>query len=224
MKYAFILLAFALLACKHASKKIEAFSPVSEKYSRLLSKFKEISIDTFAVMSMRENNTGEYQYNGVPLDSSDAILFPEHISSAHFSAPPGLFACYKFSIDSLRTGLIARTPSEYSPTSVKLFIYTPGRDTLIQGAELAEFSGDAGAFIDINSWIFKDADKNVKAFIWSVDGTDNSVENPKDTTISITNHFYFYTVSSGKYDTLNTDISKLPLSFRNYVSAIDPRR
>ncbi|MFX7198022.1 hypothetical protein ABTI40_19625, partial [Acinetobacter baumannii] len=60
-----------------------------------------------------------YKYKGTQLDSNDAVLFPAEISKRHFSDPPGLFACFRFKIDSFKTGLIARTPSEYYPTSIK---------------------------------------------------------------------------------------------------------
>jgi hypothetical protein len=219
MKYIFILLVITLPGCKQTSKKTVSVNPTREKYTRLLSKFKEISFDTLAIFSMAGNNEEQYKYEGVQLDSSDAILFPENVASAHFSNPPGLFACYKFSLDSARTCLIARTPSEYAPTSIKLFVHTVNKDTLIQLAELAEFSGDAGAFKDINSWLFNDSDKKIKAFIWSVDGTDNSVEDPKDKTISTWNRFSIYDIATDKYDEMDTAMVNLPLPFQKLVTS-----
>ena len=118
MKYSSIAFIILLLACNQTTNSSETRT---SKYSRLLSKFQEISFDTLEVYSMGDGAEKNYKYNGVQLDSLDAILFPADIAKRHFSDPPGLFACYKFKIDSFKTGLITRTPSEYYPTSIKLF-------------------------------------------------------------------------------------------------------
>jgi len=160
-----------------------------------------------------------YKYNGVQLDSVDAILFPVDIAKRHFSDPPGLFACFKFKIDSLKTGLIARTPSEYYPTSIKLFIYESSKDTLEEFSELSEFIGDAGALRDVNSWLFRDSIKDIHAFTWIHDSEDNSVENEKDTTVSITHFFTLSNVTKNKIKKLDSSIAKLPSSLKKFVVA-----
>jgi len=201
------------LGCAQTKRPV----PQGEKYYKLLSKFKEISFDTLFVYSLNDEVTLEnYEFKGIKLDSSDAILFPEKISHAHFVDPPGLFACYKFKIDSTRTGIIARTPSEYFPSSIKLFIYTLGKDTLIESNELAQFIGDAGALRNINSWIFRDT-QGFKAFTWLRDSEDNSVENEKDTTISVSDYFSLYDITKDKRDSIGRHISQLPSKFVNLL-------
>ena len=191
-----------LLGCMQTNKPQK-----NEKYSRLFSKFKEISFDTLVVYSLSDGvNLEDYKFKGVQLDSTDAILFPQNIARAHFIDTPGLFACYKFKIDSTRLGLIARTPSEYFPSSIKLFIYTFYKDTLIEAKELAQYIGDAGALQNVNSWIFKD-NQNIKVFTWLRDSNDNSVE---DTTISIDDNFYIYDITKNKHESLGTLPDKLP--------------
>jgi hypothetical protein len=78
------------------------------------------------------------QYKGIELDSSDAVLFPADISQQHFNDPPGLFAVYKFPINGNTLDLIARTPSEYVPSSIKLFFLDKVRDSITSYIELAE--------------------------------------------------------------------------------------
>ena len=216
MKYSSIAFIILLLACNQTTNSSETRT---SKYSRLLSKFQEISFDTLEVYSMGDGAEKNYKYNGVQLDILDAILFPADIAKRHFSDPPGLFACYKFKIDSFKTGLITRTPSEYYPTSIKLFIYESSKDTLEEFSELAESIGDAGALRDVNSWLFRDSIKDVHAFTWIRDSEDNSVENEKDTTISITNFFTLSNITKNKKKKLDSAIAKLPTSLKKFIVA-----
>lgn len=194
-------------------------NPKASKYDHLLSKFKEISFDTLEVYSMDERNKQKYKYEGVQLDSADAVLFPPDIAHAHFIDPPGLFACFKFKIDSSKIGLIARTPSEYYPTSIKLFVYDSDKDTLTEFSEVAQFIGDAGALRDVNSWIFRDSNSDFQIFSWIHDSEHNSVENESDTTISESNIYSLSNLSKGKIKELDTSISKLPVHLRKFIAA-----
>jgi len=164
-----------------------------------------------------QGDVNSYKYKGQQLDSTDAILFPPNIAKAHFNDPPGLFACFKFRIDSTKIGLIARTPSEYYPTSIKLFIYRPDVDTLEENSELAESIGDAGAARNIDSWLFKDSNKNIQIFTWIHDSEDNSVDNEKDTTISNWNSFVLSNITTHKVVKLDSTIDKLPLHLKRFV-------
>jgi hypothetical protein len=216
MKYiSFILLALSLACNQSTTSSVARVS----KYEHLLSKFKEISFDTLEVYSMGEEGEKNYKYNGVQLDSVDAVLFPTEIAKAHFMDPPGLFACFKFNIDSARTGLIARTPSEYYPSSIKLFIYESVKDTLEEFSELAEYIGDEGVVRDVNSWLFKDSSNNVQAFTWIHDSEDNSVEDENDTTISNTNSFLLSNISKNNRKEIDSAITKLPSNLKRLVIA-----
>jgi len=114
-----------LFSCDQAQKTDTSVETKREsKYGKLLSKFKDISIDTLRIYSPEyssEKLIGEFV--GVELDSTDAILFPNDIELQHFNDPPGLYAVYKFPVDSNTLGLITRTPSEYVPSSIKLFYF-----------------------------------------------------------------------------------------------------
>jgi hypothetical protein len=214
MKYIIIIFVFISIACNQSAKTSH---PQGSKFEHLLSKFKDISFDTLEVYSIGEGNEKNYKYDGVKLDSVDAVLFPPDIARAHFIDPPGLFACFKFKIDSARIGLIARTPSEYAPTSIKLFIYKSGKDTLEENSELAQYIGDAGGLREVNSWLFKNLNNEIQVFTWTHDSEDNSVENENDTTISISNYFHLSNLSTNKRKKLDTSIANLPLTLRKFV-------
>lgn len=192
----------------------------NDQYLKLLSKFKDITFDTFLINSLGDNvNFEKYEFKGVQLDSLDIILFPQKIAHAHFVDPPGLFACYKFKIDSARTALITRTPSEYFPSSIKLFVYTQKKDTLIETVELAESIGDEGVSRDINSWIFKDKN-NIKSFIWARDIDDHSIgnEDKTDTAKVISDNFTIYDISKDQFSSLGDKIENLPFGYRRLIS------
>lgn len=213
MKRFIHLIFFPLLLCccqTDGSQSVNASKKVS-KYTRLLSKFKEITIDTLRIYSPPESKGKEF--NGVVLDSADAILFPTEIAEQHFGDPPGLFAIYRFTIDSNRLGLIARTPSVYSASSIKIFFFDIAKDSITSYVELAESLGDAGAYWEKESWLFNDKNKHLITFMWIFESFDNSVENEKDTTIEKWNHYYLLDISKIGVDTVSKDEKKLVKRF-----------
>ena len=201
---------FLFLSCNQSEKP----KPVEEikidsKFSRLLSKFKAVSIDTLHVYS----SEGYGAYKGVELDSTDAILFPREIREAHFADPPGLFAVYRFSIDSNRLGLIARTPAMYVPSSVKLFFFDKAKDSITSFIELAESWGDAGDWMTKDSWLIRSGNKDLRAFVWVLEGHDNSIEDPQATTTQEWNYYYLLDLSNFRADTMSSDSEELRKRF-----------
>lgn len=210
-KYLLVIIVLIIISCRQPVTSDTA-TPKS-KYSHLLASFKEISFDTLEVLSLPdENHLGQYKYKGVQVDSADASLAGMQHADVH-----EFFACYKFKIDSSRLGLIARTPSAYYPSSVKLFIYNIITDTLTPATELADYNADAGEIFDTNSWLVKDA-KNIYVFKWVRETLDNAVENEHDKTISEWNHFSRYDLSNNTSDTLGNSITKLPSALAAIVT------
>lgn len=180
------------------------------KYDRLLTKFKDIRFDTLEVYSPEEL-TGEYK--GVALDSSDAVLFPADIAQQHFNEPPGLFAVYQFPISDKVLGLIARTPSEYVPSSIKLFFLDKEKDSITSYKELAENWGDAGDVSIKTAWLLKDRQQKLKTFIWVQESHYNSVDDEQDTTIQQWNYYYLLRLSGKGADTVSQDEKQLEREF-----------
>ncbi|MGL3002110.1 hypothetical protein [Flavobacterium sp. RSSB_23] len=194
-----------------SSPKIEV--KIESRYSQLLKKFKNISLDTLKVFSDEDYKT----FKGRKLDSLDVILFPKEIAEAHFIDPPGIFACYKFTIDSNRIGLIARTPSEYVPSSIKLFVYSKEKDEITNYIELAESWGDAGDVLEKTSWLFRNKDNSVSSLVWVHEMHYNSAEVENDTTSESWDYHYLINISKTKIDTINKDSKMLTKAFRNIL-------
>ncbi|MCD6011260.1 MAG: hypothetical protein K0Q79_1122 [Flavipsychrobacter sp.] len=215
MRKLFYLVLFLLFfSCDQEEKSQSNLLRKGSKYSRLLSKFKEITIDTLKIYSPPESKGVEF--NGTELDSADAVLFPTEIAEQHFGDPPGLFAIYRFIIDGNKLGLIARTPSVYSASSIKLFFFDIAIDSFTSYIELAESLGDAGAYWEKESWLFKD-NSNLRAFVRIFESYDNSVENEGDTTIDVSNYYYLIDISQGKLDTISRDNKELLQMFGQLV-------
>jgi hypothetical protein len=211
----FVLLLLILSCGQTKQEKQQETKTVKKesKYKSLLSKYKEKSFDTLRVYSPEEL-TGEYK--GVQLDSSDAVLFPENIAQQHFSDTPGLFAVYKFTIDSNRLGLITRTPSEYVPSSIKLFFFDRAKDTITSYMELAESWGDAGDVWIKDAWIFKNK-QDYQSFIMVQEMHYNSVEDENDTTVQKWNYYSLLNLTK-EGDTISKDEKELSRKFSHLIN------
>lgn len=162
--------------------------PKESRYVKLLFSYKEISFDTLKVYSSYEIENNSYEFEGVLLDSSFIHIFPKKLSE-DFSADLGFFACYKFRIDSFRTGLITRTPSIYESSSIKLLIFDNPLDSITGYVELAEVFGDAGETNERISWLFFNDQKKMEAFSRFDETYDHSVDEPADTVIEHTTEY-----------------------------------
>ena len=207
-------LACFLLACTGSSEKL---TPENGNLENLLTKFKEVSIDTFEVFSANDLDNTNYKFKGVELDSSDVMLLPNKMAE-RYSYDHGFYACFKFPIDSSRFGLIIRTPSEYDASSVKLFVLdTVSKKINDDYLELAESIGDAGYSMERRSWILKSGDSNLTFLIWQQDSEDKSVEDENDTTVVSTDYVTLTRLSKQSFDTLSNDSEKLIKKFEKLI-------
>jgi hypothetical protein len=185
------------------------------KYEPLFIQFASIGIDTLQVYSTED--TADVM-SGREIDSVNALLFPADIVEQHLHATHGLYAIYKFAIDKNRLGLLARTPSEYVPSSIKLFIFDEAKDSITSYVELGETIGDAGDYMIINSWLFRDtSSRHLQALINITQGHDNSVDNPKDTTVKEDDYYTLLDLSKPHIDTLFADKKELPKKYKVVV-------
>jgi hypothetical protein len=191
------------------------------RFKGLFAQFFNIGLDTLEVHSP---DTLPSVYNGRSIDSLNAQLFPSEMAQHHTAENPELFAIYKFMIDSARMGLLARTPSEYEPSSIKLFLWDKRKDSLTSYIELGETWGDAGDYMYKKSWLFRDtSSRHIQALIQEFQGHDNSVDNPKDTTRE---ERYLYTLvdfTKNGLDTIFIDQEKLPGKYSQLIKKRGPR-
>ncbi|MBO9198910.1 MULTISPECIES: hypothetical protein [Niastella] len=218
MKKLFFLAGLVALFSCDRPKPIKSKGGIEYKgrFKGLFAQYVNIAIDTLEVHSPDNNDS---TCIGRPIDSLNALLFPAEIAQHHSSENPELFAIYKFMIDSARVGLLTRTPSEYEPSSVKLFFFDRRKDSLTSHIELGEIWGDAGDFLKKTSWLFRDtSSKHLQALIEEFQGHDNSVDNPQDTT---TEKRYLYTLidfTKNGLDTVFIDEEQLPKKYSPLLS------
>lgn len=215
--FLYLTIIITLVGCNQKSKSLinqKVEIKKESKYLDLLKKFEGISLDTLKVFSDENSEV----FKGRELDSLDAILLPKEIAEAHFIDPPGIFACYKFPIDSNRIGLIARTPSEYVPSSIKLFVFNKVKDEITNYVELAESWGDAGDVLEKTSWLFRNKDNSINSLVWVHESHYNSVEVENDTTSESWDYHYLINISKTKIDTINKDSKVLTKEFRNLLN------
>jgi hypothetical protein len=207
----------AVFSCGQQQEPIESKPGTkNSKYDKLFAYFYNIGIDTLDVSSPADQNS---LFNGKEIDSAGALLFPKDLRTRQFDMP-GLFGIYKFVIDSNRLGLIARTPSEYEPSSIKLFFFDIKKDSITNYIELGERWGDAGDYMELNSWLFRDSTKQLKTLIWEHQGHDNSVDNPKDTTIETADYYTLLDISKPRIDTIFERKEKLPEQYKQVIKTV----
>jgi len=188
----------------------EKAAPVSA-HQQLLSKYITITQDTLHIYSCSEPYADSFYFAGTYLDSALSLLLTgnkDHQLNSYY-------ACFQFPIDSTTTGLITRTPSEYTSSSIRLFLYDKQKDTIYPSLELAESWGDAGDYMSKDAWLFWGKEHHqLNCFVWQTNGHDNSMDNEKDTTQTEENLYYLVGISKGKSDTLNYHAAALAKRFK----------
>jgi hypothetical protein len=93
------------------------------------------------------------------------------------------------------------------------------KDTITNYIELGESWGDAGDFVELNTWLFRDSSKHLQALIREHQGHDNSVDNPKDTTVTTTDYYTLLDISKPRIDTIFDRKEELPKQYEQLVKA-----
>ncbi len=202
---------------KEAERIHESDSPVIEKESRyadLLKKFKEVSFDTLKVFYSYDDKS----FQGKELTLKQAKVFPLGIEENYFGELSGVYACYRFKIDSTRLGLIVRTPSEYESSSIKLFVFDQKADKLQDHfIELGQMFGDAGDFIYKCSWLFKTKKNEIHSLIYDYQSYDHQVDDTADLTVDEWKNYALIDCIKGKFDTLSTNGTQLKKRFKRIL-------
>jgi hypothetical protein len=193
----FILIAvFAFVSCINNSAVVK-----KSKFENFIAQYKEISIDTFRVYSTSDTYSDTFKFKGTLIDTSFIKQFPKRLLF-NFPQDKEYYACFKFSIDSNRIGLITRTPGDYTSSSIELLVFDKGQDSIVDCFELADTWYDAEDDSIKVSWIFKDADQSVKTYLWEHNSSIADEPNAKKITIT---HYYLVDLSKNKHDTVQTD-------------------
>ncbi|MFY0252956.1 hypothetical protein ACDQ55_03285 [Chitinophaga sp. 30R24] len=212
MKYlSLLLLATFLFACQAANNTSTPGSQdtASASVSDLLKQYKPIKADTLSIESQYEEEAEKgWAYEGALLDTTFLRLFP-----SEFQQEGGQFyACYKFNLDANTIGLITRTPSEYSSTSIKLFAWHKQNNKITFETELAEIFGDAGDILNKSSLLYHTPDSGWRGILEKYEYS----ENMEDTTAAeLESYDYYHFKWNGqRIDTISTDSSALVETFK----------
>lgn len=185
------------------------------KYLSILAKCKEAPSDTLHIYSVGNiYDAKDFQYKGTLLDSAETALLMPLISKEENNADGHIYACYKIAIDENHTGIIARTPAMYDDSSIKFFTLDNGTDSISAFIELGEIWGDAGDVLEKQSWIYKNAEQKLTAFLWQTIIHDFSVEDPVNTKVDETNDYLLLDLSKPKPDTISKTAKELSKTFQ----------
>ena len=186
------------------------------KNQKFLDQFKTVDFDTLKVYSGEEIYNENFEFFGNKIDSSDLKLFPKQYN-AFDNGKVQTYAVYKFNIDENNLGLIARTPSEYWPTSLKLFVYNKSQERIIDFTEIAESWGDAGDRLIKKSWIYKDKNNQLNCFLWLYYAHDDSRDIDNETPSFMENHYFLLHFNNGKFDTISKNYKQLEKQFSKII-------
>lgn len=204
------------LAVESAQLVDSAAVEKKSNYESILKKFKRISFDTLKVYYDSE----ESFFSGKQLSYKEARFLPVEVyQDYNEGAMSGIFACYQFEIDPNRIGLIARTPSEYESSSIKLFVFDQKADKVKHNwIELGQTFGDAGDYLFKASWLFRTKKREIHAFIYSDLFSDDIFS--EDTVDQIQTHWNEYVLincMTQKFDTISKNEVQLKKRFRSLL-------
>lgn len=172
----------------------------------LISLYPSIQFDTLSVYSSPElDDSRKNKFKGEKIDTAFFSFFPREEGN-YFYAEPEVFACYKVDLDSSYVGLITRTPSEYVPSSIKLYIVNKKIGTVVETFELAESWGDAGDSMTKDSWLYRNRDNQLEWLYWR---QDCSYETEDAETPICSDSLAVFRVDKGKISSVQTKKNQL---------------
>ena len=176
------------------------------KLKLLINLYKEINFDTLKVISESK------KYEGIDIPRKLAILFSKDLEPSKNNKVSWYYACYKFKIDSIKIGLITRTPSEYYSSSIKIFIFNTINNKIENSFELAESVGDAGANWIVDSWLIKQ--KNILIYRQILETWDHNADDSSYNQIDSKYYYDLIQLKNNKFDTLLVPNLKLEKIFK----------
>lgn len=185
-------------------------------YDELLKKFKPISFDT--LMIAYSYGTINKKYRGTELTLKEAKSLNVEYIEPSYGKLSGVYACYQFQIDSLRTGLIARIPADYESTTIGLFILDRKKDKMEREYfPVGIIFGDAGDAYQRISWLFRTKDRKLQSFVYDYSSYDHEVEDTTDHTIDEWRSYFLIDCMSHKFDTISKNEALLKKRFKNVL-------
>ncbi len=187
------------------------------KFAVLVAQYKEINIDTFRVYSTSEILSDTFKFKGTLIDTIIVKQFPKQLLY-NFQFDKEYYACFKFFIDSNRTGLITRTPGEYTSSSIKLLVFDTQKDSIVNFSELADNWNDAESDMIKTSWLFRNLDNQINNFIWQRDNFVEDTDDPNKNKLTTTDKFYLTNVFTNEQYPIQKSPAYLPGLLKYFIS------
>ncbi len=207
-----ILLVGYLNSCAESTKKNEVNHPEEEsRYAHLLSQFEPIQPKSLHIYSSPDYG----RFKGKKLNSADCKLLPIDTRDMNYIMDYGVYACYKFRLDSNHVGLIIRTPSMYESSSIDMFVWDIGNDKISYAFQLAQSTGDAGVY-SMKTALLEKLGEDYLTFIYD----HESEADDEDTTGLSDLHWDFYyhlRWKNERFDTVSTDAKLLSFRYRKFL-------
>lgn len=205
MKFKLFFFPLILIGCSSDKQHDVSRQQFQKDFSTLMAKYQDITIDTLE-LHYYSGDGEKSKFFGSSIDSTQTRLLPKDINIGDYY---GAFACYKFKIDDMKTGLITRTPSMYESASINLLVYDQKVNNITQNVQLATEWGDAGAAFNQTSWLFFNSKKELCALTIEKYSYDHSIEDEKDTIVEYKTKYYLTNITSNTKDTVKNNYDNL---------------
>lgn len=141
-----------LISCSGNNAVTEA--PIGDSSVVLLSQFAEIDPVDLHVYSPFESVAGK-KFEGRKIGSGfyRFLLFDRNLDRVASDTFEHLYACYKFTMEENKTGLIIRRPSQYDASALDLYIWDNATRKIVSVENLTDAFGDEGWHFVQDAWI-----------------------------------------------------------------------
>jgi hypothetical protein len=147
------IIATVFASCKDNRKKDsitdESGIDDSDKFLSLFSELKTSDIHVYTPFKGVSGNL----FEGREIDT----IYYKYFSFEEYYIPQDkdskLYSCYKLKLNDNKTGLIVRSPSQYSETAVNLLIWDNQSKSILYKQQLADSFGDEGWFFVQDAWL-----------------------------------------------------------------------
>lgn len=167
---------------ENANSEVSASLQHISNSAEFLSLFPEISVDNLHIHSPCYKPNSEFEGKLIDSRFHQFFAFDKYLKS-ELDGKLNIFSCYKFKLSDRLTGLIARTPSQYSETSVDLFFWDNRAMKITKRMRMADAFGDGTWHFTKDAWLTdinhdKFPDLVTRKIDWWQDDVDATPNNP----------------------------------------------
>lgn len=176
------------------------FKSIKQPPKPFISNFDSLNRDSILVYPRMSSNASDepgYPFSGKVLKS---VNFKE-IDSSRFEHPVKrkmrFYASYNIPLGKDHTGLLLRTPSIYWESAMYLLLWNNKLNKAVDQLQVAEWWGDAGDLVFIQSWMLDLEKNNPKILVVKNITKPKNINNIAETVT--TDSVYTYTIKDNKF-------------------------